>query len=684
MQTSQRALLALSTAGVADAAPNPLSTVFALLNDLSVKITKDGEAEQKAFTDYFEWCDETTKNTAYAIKTSDGEKAKLEATIGELTSGVSSAVLKIEDLAGSIAASEQELKDATTIRGKEASDFAANDKELVETIDALARASTILSKEMAKNPASFAQVNSMSTQKALQALSALLDAASFNGQDQKRLAAFVQAHDSDDDEDAGAPAGAVYKNQSGGIVDVIEDLREKAEGQMSDLRKAEVTSRQNFAMLKNSLESQTADDNKNLEDEKTGKASAEEDKASAEKDLEVTSEDLATSGDQLATARSSCIQVAADHEATVAARKEELAVLAQARKILQESTSGAGSQTYSLLQVLETRADLAGSEVVAAVKRLAKQQKSPALAQLAFRLSALVHQRGRADVFGKVKGLIQDMIAKLEKEGGADAEEKAWCDEQMSKTADKKSELEDDLAKASTRIDAADAKAATLRQELEVLAGELAALAKEQAELDKIRSDEHADYTTAKADLEQGLTGVRKALAALQEYYGASASMLQEEQPAKPEHFSQASGAGGSIIDILQTVESDFATNLAKAEAEEDDAQASYEKVTQENKVTKTSKEGDEKYKTQSVKALAKTAAEYKGDRDTAATELAAVNEYYGKVKDRCIAKPETYEDRTARRAAEIQGLKQALSILENEAALLQRRHRSHSFLQTE
>merc|ERR1740139_1349483 len=112
--------------------------------------------------------------------------------------------------------------------------------------------------------------------------------------------------------------------------------KREAEGQLSDLRKAEVNSRQNFAMLKNSLESQSADDSKHLEDEKTGKASAEEDTASAEKDLEVTSDDLATSQDQLATARSSCIQVAADHEATAAARKEELAVLAQARKILKE------------------------------------------------------------------------------------------------------------------------------------------------------------------------------------------------------------------------------------------------------------------------------------------------------------------------------------------------------------
>merc|ERR1712086_1227031 len=155
-------------------------------------------------------------------------------------------------------------------------------------------------------------------------------------------------------------------------------------------------------------------------------------------------------------------------------------------------------------------------------------------------------------------------------------------------------------------------------------------------------------------------------------------SMLQDEQPAKPAGHQKSSGAGGSIIDILQTVESDFATNLAKVEAQESDSQSEY------NKVTQTSKEGDQKYKSQEVKSLGKTSAEYKGDRDTAKTELAAVNEYYGKVKDRCIAKPETYEDRKARREAEIAGLKQALTILENEAAFVQRRHRGHGFLRAQ
>merc|ERR1711957_156147 len=156
------------------------------------------------------------------------------------------------------------------------------------------------------------------------------------------------------------------------------------------------------------------------------------------------------------------------------------------------------------------QADLAGSEVVAVVKRLAKQQKSPALAQLASRIMGMMRDRSRGDVFGKVKGLIVDMIGKLEKEGDADAEEKAWCDEQMAKTAAKKSDLEDDLDKATARIDAADAKSAKLQEELQVLAGELSAL-----------KEEKADYDVAKSDLEAGLTGVRKALAVLQEYYGA-------------------------------------------------------------------------------------------------------------------------------------------------------------------
>merc|ERR1712238_400546 len=261
-----------------------------------------------------------------------------------------------------------------------------------------------------------------------------------------------------------------------------------------------------------------------------------------------------------------------------------------------------------------------------------------------------------------------------------------YCDEQIAKTEAKKGELEEDVAKQTSKIDQAAARSAQLKGEVKALEAELAALAKEQAEMSKIRQEMHADFATAKSDLELGLSGVRKAIQVLQDYHGGagSASMLQDEkkfgdfmqQPATPETHSKAQGAGESIVNILQVVESDFATNLAKEESEEADAQSEYEKVTQENAVTKTAKDQSVKYKTQEAKAQDKTEAEYSADRDTSNAEYAAVMDYYGKIKDRCIAKTETYATRTARRQAEIQGLKEALSILEDETALVQRKRR--------
>merc|ERR1719284_1903353 len=157
----------------------------------------------------------------------------------------------------------------------------------------------------------------------------------------------------------------------------------------------------------------------------------------------------------------------------------------------------------------------------------------------------------------------------------------------------------------------------------------------------------------------------------LRDYYGSDAAMLQ--QPAKPAKFEKAEGAGSSIIGILEVCESDFATTLAKEETAESDAQSAYDKMTQENKIAKTVKDQGVKYKTQEHKGLDKAVSELSSDRDTASTELDAVMEYYGKIKDRCIAKPETYEARKERRAAEIAGLKEALSILENDTAFVQR-----------
>merc|ERR1719157_496146 len=99
---------------------------------------------------------------------------------------------------------------------------------------------------------------------------------------------------------------------------------------------------------------------------------------------------------------------------------------------------------------------------------------------------------------------------------------------------------------------------------------------------------------------------------------------------------------------------------------------AEYDAQTKENEITKATKNQDVKYKTKESNGLDKSVAEYSSDKSGVETELAAVNEYLKELEGRCIAKAETYGERKARREAEISGLKEALTILENETALIQ------------
>merc|ERR1719421_252364 len=237
---------------------------------------------------------------------------------------------------------------------------------------------------------------------------------------------------------------------------------------------------------------------------------------------------------------------ASDHEVSTQGRADELKALATAKKIIQQSAAGAEKQAYSFFEIssltnshLRSASDLRNFEVVNAVKRLAQEQHSAGLAQLASRLSALYRYSASTgeDPFAKVKELITDMIAKLMKEAESEASFKAYCDEEMAKTKAKKEELEDDIEKLTTKIDSATSASERLKEEVKGLQKALADLADEQAEMDKVREETHAAYVQAKEDLEDGIAGVQGALEVLRNYYG-SESFVQ--QPAAPEKHEKS------------------------------------------------------------------------------------------------------------------------------------------------
>merc|ERR1719221_1895893 len=129
---------------------------------------------------------------------------------------------------------------------------------------------------------------------------------------------------------------------------------------------------------------------------------------------------------------------------------------------------------------LASGADLAVLESVRLIRDLAGKQHSSALAQLASKMTAAMHG---ADQFKKIKGLIRDMIQRLESEAAADASKKAWCDRQLADTRQKKTEKTNEIAKLTTRIDKMSATSAQLKEQIAALQGQLAKLAQSQAEM---------------------------------------------------------------------------------------------------------------------------------------------------------------------------------------------------------
>merc|ERR1719420_303370 len=229
------------------------------------------------------------------------------------------------------------------------------DADLAETVDMLTRAIGIIERELAKT-GSFIQGDSM--KKVTDALQGLMDAASVNSMDKAKVQALLQSQSGSGDMDlanalqpAGAPDPAAYKAKSGGILDTLEDMLEKAKAEHADAQKAEMNAKFDFDMLKQKLEDAIAVGNKDLGETKTEKAAAEEAKAVAEGELETADKGVADDSKKLQDLQGDCMTKSTEYEESQHSRSEELAALDKAKTILKEKTGGAAERSYSFLQL---------------------------------------------------------------------------------------------------------------------------------------------------------------------------------------------------------------------------------------------------------------------------------------------------------------------------------------------
>merc|ERR1719160_394745 len=279
-----------------------------------------------------------------------------------------------------------------------------------------------------------------------------------------------------------------------------------------------------------------------------------------------------------------------------------------------------------------------------------------------------------SDPFVKIRGLIEDMIAKLLKEAQEEATQKAFCDKEMGASKTSEAQKTATIDKLQTRIDGNEAKIAELEEAIKTLEAEVADIDKAQSEATAIRTKEKTDNLAAIKDFRDSADAVVAAMGVLKSFYEGEAFIQTKSQRAsRPEFGGAKTDAASGIISVLEVAESDFTRLLAETETEEDAAADAYAKQTEENKVSKATKEADSKAKQSEIKSLTVQLGHHKEDHASTSTELDAVNSYIDKLRPQCEEKAMSYEEKKAAREAEIAGLKEALEILSGGLGFLQR-----------
>merc|ERR1719453_2745821 len=288
-------------------------------------------------------------------------------------------------------------------------------------------------------------------------------------------------------------------------------------------------------------------------------------------------------------------------------------------------------------------------------------------------LLSMLATRVSADPFKKVKKMIREMVSKLMQEATAETEHHGWCQAELAEnkiTRDTKTASVEEL---SATLEQLTAEIAKLTEEVADLSADVAALSKDRAEATDVREAENKKNVATIADSKAAQEAVSNALAILQEFYakaGQATALVQTAAPQDdaPESFDEKytgmQGESGGVLGMLEVIQSDFARLESETTASEEQASEEYKTFMNDSEVDKAVKETDIEHMKGLIAKKTSASAETKTELKTTQEELDAAEKYYEKLKPSCVDTGMTYEERVARREAEMQSLKEGLEIL--------------------
>jgi len=652
----------------------PIQKVIQMLEDMLAKGTQEKQDEEVRFAKYKMFCESNSKTKTKDIEDGKAEIEQLNAAISSADATAMEAAKEIAALNKDMAVWAEDKKEAEAIREERYATFKEAQEDYQKTLDAVARLMTTLKSAPTTGltQTSLLELNSaLNSEKASQKTKKVMT----------RIMSFLQRSDPQSallqdaaELEVGTPEAAAYESSASGVVPMIEELQDKFKDELNDLEKAESEERHAHNMMVQELTDQTEAATREKNSAKSSKAKNEEAKAEAEGSLADTTTTLEEDEKFLSALTSECEQKAVDFEKRQEVRAGELEAIKKAIEIMSSDTvSGSGDK--HLPGLVQTQSS--------ALVQLRSSSMSPVQAAVAAFLDDKAHRAGsrvlsllavkvRSDPFKKVSKMIKDMIFKLMEEATEEAEHQGFCNTELTtnkQTRDAKTEECDSLKAEIEQLTADIAKLGTEIQDLSAAVAELdAAVAKATSE----RQEEKAKNTATIADAKAGQEAVAKATTILKEFYDKAATstalaQMSQGVPGAPDTFGDEAYTGmgnGGVLGMMEVCESDFARLLEETEAAEDDSDKAFGEFSSDSAVDKATKNANIKHKTGMRTNKESALATAKTDLAGAQEELNAALAYYEKLKPSCVDAGESYEERVARRKAEIESLQEALKIL--------------------
>jgi chromosome segregation ATPase len=665
---------------------SPVEKVITLLGDLRTQVQTEGAAEAATYDEFACFCRDTTDEKVTSINTKDDEVEQHVADVTQLSATRDELSAQIAELNSDYDSLSADLAKATKLREAEHAEYAVNYADMAKAVDSLDRAVT----ELSGSQASLVEVKSMVHKTML-----LADALDMVSHKTKAVSSLLSV----DEEPEGA-----YSFHSGDIIGTLQELHTKFSQKKDSLQQDEDASRDAFATASTAKKAQIDTTKDTLTTQEGELSSTESSLASTEEALATTRALLADDKTYLKDLTEQCETKAKQWDQRSTLREGELRALSQAMEIIEGTVksnadaTGAGGRSDSegagafiqaepleeyhdvvFVQAKQVRkvaqaAMTPREKAIALLKQKAKQLHSQPL--------TMVAMQAAADPFAKVKDLIQKLITRLLTEAKNEATHKGWCDKELGVARKSRDFRHQDVVGLTADIGELEARQTSLVQEKTRLTSEIAELTSALTNATNVRAQEKTDNDATVTNAKEGLTALKEAIRVLSEFYkgAGKATVLMQKASPVGEDLAEAGvsagfdGAyqgnqaqGNGILGMLATIETDFERTISETSAAEDQ---SYRDFVAFSKETKASKAAKETGLTNTVNDLAIT-------RGDLATKLNDIQETQGlldtalrtlaDLRPACIDTTMSFEERVQRRENEIDALKTAVCVLDEE-----------------